>query len=360
MGRTISGNISGEENALIHKTGNAQLTVNGDNSGFNGKVQVSGGSLKYEQTAGGSYFNGTTQIDNGTSFEFNNTIADETIKAISGSGSFNKTGDKTLELTGDNSNFNGNMTISGGTLKFNDLHDKFVSSSVINIAGTETIPAKLDYTINGSSAISNQVALNGNAEFILSGIANTAGENRNTIQINEEISATGDNNSFTLQNGSFVFNDSFTNFGTSGENNVINVDNSTISLGSGVVDFGNSSLDATFNNSEINLSNGVINNLTFDNLDLGSDVSMTIDLDLKDNPDQGSHIADPEADMITYNNGSGTLKIENVIISQDGQWTDAEIQVFDGLRHGFGLGEGTVAEGWIDEAVSFWERNADF
>ena len=37
--------------------------------------------------------------------------------------------------------------------------------------------------------------------------------------------------------------------------------------------------------------------------------------------------------------------------------TDAEIQVFDGLRHGFGLGEGTVAEGWIDEAVSFWERN---
>ncbi|WP_235837526.1 alpha/beta hydrolase [Clostridium sp. Marseille-P3244] len=37
--------------------------------------------------------------------------------------------------------------------------------------------------------------------------------------------------------------------------------------------------------------------------------------------------------------------------------TDAEIEVFDGLRHGFGLGEGTVAEGWIDHAVSFWERN---
>lgn len=37
--------------------------------------------------------------------------------------------------------------------------------------------------------------------------------------------------------------------------------------------------------------------------------------------------------------------------------TDAEIEVFEGLRHGFGLGEGTVAEGWIDRAVSFWERN---
>lgn len=37
--------------------------------------------------------------------------------------------------------------------------------------------------------------------------------------------------------------------------------------------------------------------------------------------------------------------------------TDAEIEVFDRLRHGFGLGEGTVAEGWLDHAVSFWERN---
>lgn len=27
------------------------------------------------------------------------------------------------------------------------------------------------------------------------------------------------------------------------------------------------------------------------------------------------------------------------------------------LCHGFGLGEGTAAEGWIDRAVSFWERN---
>lgn len=36
--------------------------------------------------------------------------------------------------------------------------------------------------------------------------------------------------------------------------------------------------------------------------------------------------------------------------------TDAQIEVFEGLSHGFGLGEGTVAEGWIDHAVRFWER----
>lgn len=36
--------------------------------------------------------------------------------------------------------------------------------------------------------------------------------------------------------------------------------------------------------------------------------------------------------------------------------TDAEIEVFDGLPHGFGLGTGTIAEGWIDHAINFWER----
>ena len=36
--------------------------------------------------------------------------------------------------------------------------------------------------------------------------------------------------------------------------------------------------------------------------------------------------------------------------------TDAEIEVFDGLPHGFGLGTGTTAEGWLDRALEFWER----
>jgi acetyl esterase/lipase len=36
--------------------------------------------------------------------------------------------------------------------------------------------------------------------------------------------------------------------------------------------------------------------------------------------------------------------------------TATEIEIFSGLSHGFGLGEGTIAEGWIDRAVAFWER----
>ena len=35
---------------------------------------------------------------------------------------------------------------------------------------------------------------------------------------------------------------------------------------------------------------------------------------------------------------------------------DAMIEVFPGLSHGFGLGTGTLAEGWIKNAVAFWEK----
>ena len=35
----------------------------------------------------------------------------------------------------------------------------------------------------------------------------------------------------------------------------------------------------------------------------------------------------------------------------------AEVQVLFGVDHGFGLGEGTGAVGWLDNAVAFWEKN---
>lgn len=34
-----------------------------------------------------------------------------------------------------------------------------------------------------------------------------------------------------------------------------------------------------------------------------------------------------------------------------------EFHHYPGLGHGFGLGTGTIAEGWIDQAISFWENN---
>ena len=34
-----------------------------------------------------------------------------------------------------------------------------------------------------------------------------------------------------------------------------------------------------------------------------------------------------------------------------------EEHIIDNLKHGFGVGRGTPAEGWIDKAVKFWEKN---
>lgn len=36
-----------------------------------------------------------------------------------------------------------------------------------------------------------------------------------------------------------------------------------------------------------------------------------------------------------------------------------EFHAYEGLRHGFGLGTGTVAEGWINDAVAFWKAQMD-
>ena len=36
---------------------------------------------------------------------------------------------------------------------------------------------------------------------------------------------------------------------------------------------------------------------------------------------------------------------------------DTEFHKYPGLSHGFGLGTGTVAEGWIEDAIAFWEKH---
>lgn len=67
----------------------------------------------------------------------------------------------------------------------------------------------------------------------------------------------------------------------------------------------------------------------------------------------------------TYANVGTSDGIASASVMQDrirrirANGTDAEIDVFEGLQHGFGLGEGTVADGWVQHAVSFWEKEAE-
>jgi acetyl esterase/lipase len=36
---------------------------------------------------------------------------------------------------------------------------------------------------------------------------------------------------------------------------------------------------------------------------------------------------------------------------------EVEVHRYSGLGHGFGAGTGTSAEGWIDQAIRFWEKS---
>ena len=66
----------------------------------------------------------------------------------------------------------------------------------------------------------------------------------------------------------------------------------------------------------------------------------------------------PTYNCVGTNDGIASYRtMERRIAAIQVNGTDAMIEVFPGLSHGFGLGTGTVAEGWIDNAVSFWERN---
>ena len=66
----------------------------------------------------------------------------------------------------------------------------------------------------------------------------------------------------------------------------------------------------------------------------------------------------PTYNCVGTNDGIASYRtMERRIAAIQANGTDAMIEVFPGLSHGFGLGTGSVAEGWIDNAVSFWERN---
>ncbi|MCL3777634.1 alpha/beta hydrolase [Actinomyces sp. 186855] len=52
-----------------------------------------------------------------------------------------------------------------------------------------------------------------------------------------------------------------------------------------------------------------------------------------------------------------TMRARMDAISATG--TPTEFHAYDGLPHGFGLGVGTIAQGWIEDAAGFWQAQID-
>lgn len=70
----------------------------------------------------------------------------------------------------------------------------------------------------------------------------------------------------------------------------------------------------------------------------------------------------PDGEPPTYvcvgdNDGIANWRImERRVETLSAMGVDTEFHHYSGLGHGFGLGAGTAAEGWFDDAVTFWEK----
>ena len=60
---------------------------------------------------------------------------------------------------------------------------------------------------------------------------------------------------------------------------------------------------------------------------------------------------------LPYNYGIASWRtMESRLNNLNDLGIDTEFHKYPNLRHGFGLGTNTVAEGWLDDAVTFWEK----
>ena len=50
--------------------------------------------------------------------------------------------------------------------------------------------------------------------------------------------------------------------------------------------------------------------------------------------------------------------MQNRLDSLQSLGINTEFHSYERLSHGFGLGTGTVADGWINDAIRFWEDNS--
>ena len=149
----LSNNIKGA--GSFTKEGKGTLTINGDYSGMKGNATVQEGILEYI-AGNGNYFGGTTIINSNGELIIDTNGNDITVSNIAQSdqtgGTFRKTGEGTLTLSGKNGSFKGNSYIDKGTLAF-----KNADGSSTYFAGATTIAdgAILAYTTGTDATLSN-------------------------------------------------------------------------------------------------------------------------------------------------------------------------------------------------------------
>lgn len=139
------------------------LTVNGGTLGFaaaanlgTGTITLGGGTLRYTPTGTTSISvsNASIVLTNATNSRIEITDAGGTVTAfgaVSGGGSFNKTGAGRLTLSNGTSNYSGGTTISGGILNFGNV--AALGSGAVTFAANATLEAGVAGTLANAIVI---------------------------------------------------------------------------------------------------------------------------------------------------------------------------------------------------------------
>ncbi len=202
----LSGIKSNNEstNPAVSVKKNAYLVLSGVNNQFYGNFYIETyGTVQYIQSGSNNFVTGPVYLYGNLKFENNDP---DQICNLTGEGTLNKNGNGTLTFTGNNINFNGELNIQAGSVKytFNDDQNSSFINGTIKLSGNSslTVDIQKDYTNTFK-----QLAGSENTKFYKEGDGTLA------LIGNDEIFS-GFNGSFYIEKGTLqrnVTNQSFIN-----------------------------------------------------------------------------------------------------------------------------------------------------
>ena len=298
------------------KTGAGILNLAGNNKDLTGNFAINQGELIFTADSADDSFvsAASTSVDGVLTMNIADTLS-SSINNLSGGGTVNKNSTGSLTLTGDNSGYNGQFNINGGTAYFTKNSDTDYISGTTSVAQG----AVLDYMANADDTLNN---ISGEGLLIKNGdaVLNVNGQNSNAFDINMQINS-GKLNYTAAENGNITIGSNVipsVSFGSQNTNASLQLNNGTYTLESELVNsLGNNIIfdsaeiklaadnytdgNYTIQNSVINLINdGLAETKTFNNLTT-TDSTLKIDVNLTEPADT--------TDRLVANNGGGDIQL---------------------------------------------------
>lgn len=240
--------ISAENN--LGAAGN-DVTFNGGTLSVGGSFTASSGKVFTFSTNGGAI-----EVDHAT------TLTLGSAGQLSGSGTFNKNGEGTITITGDNTGFSGLTVVNDGILRItaennlgNAANDVTLNGGTLNIGGSFTADSGKVITVGANGGTLN---MDSGSTLTLANSGNLAGANTLTVSGAGGLAISGNQNAFTgnmvVQGSTVTF--SGANGTATGIGNLSITDRGTVLLNNATVNGNRLGANVTLNGGTIGLVAG--------------------------------------------------------------------------------------------------------